>query len=80
MRKSAMIRAVLCVLVIIIVILGWTNIIPSTPGIIISSVMLCVISAWNGIENFQDGRKNIAVFNFIMTAIILFLCIGILIL
>lgn len=80
MKKSAMIRAVLCVLVIIFVILSWTKIIPSTPSIVISSLTLCVVSAWNGIESLKDGRKNTAIFNFVMTAIILFLCIGMLIL
>lgn len=79
-KKGAMIRAIMCVLVIIIVILGWTKIIPTTIGIVISSLLLCTVSAWNGAESLKAGRKNTAIFNFVMAAIILFLLIGLLIL
>lgn len=75
-KKSAMIRAILCILVIIVVILGWTGIIPRIIGMVASSVILCGISAWNGIEALKEKRKSTAIFNFIMMAVIMILCIG----
>ena len=77
-KKSNMIRA-MCAVVIVIVILGWTKIIPQIVGIIASSLLLCVVSGWNGIESYKEGRKHTAIFNFIMVGILLFLLAGLLI-
>ena len=52
-KKLAIVRAILCILVIVIVILGWIEIIPKTIGMIISTIILCVVSGWNGVEALQ---------------------------
>ena len=39
-KKLAIVRAILCILVIVIVILGWIEIIPKTIGMIISTIIL----------------------------------------
>ena len=78
-KKSNMIRAIMCAVVIVIVILGWTKIIPQIVGIIASSLLLCVVFGWNGIESYKEGRKHTAIFNFIMVGILLFLLAGLLI-
>ncbi len=75
-KKLVILRAVLCVLVIVIIILGWTNVISKTVEIIISTVVISVVTIWNGIEAVQNKNKGFAAFSFIMTAIVLFLCIG----
>lgn len=75
-KKLVILRAVLCVLVIVIIILGWTNVISKTIEIIISTVVISVVTIWNGIEAVQDKNKGFAAFSFTMTAIVLVLCIG----
>ncbi|MDE6102922.1 MAG: hypothetical protein K2F60_00160 [Oscillospiraceae bacterium] len=75
-KKLVILRAILCVLVIVIVILGWTDIISKTIEIIVCTIVLGVITIWNGIEAIQMKRKGAAVFNFIMAAVILTLCIA----
>ena len=57
-KKLAIVRAILCILVIVIVILGWIEIIPKTIGMIISTIILCVVSGWNGVEALQMKRKG----------------------
>ena len=42
-KKLAIVRAILCILVIVIVILGWIEIIPKTIGMIISTIMTIII-------------------------------------
>lgn len=74
-KKLTIVRAILCVLVMVIVILGWIDIIPKTIGMIISTVILCIVSSWNGIEALQMKRKGAGIFNLIMAALILVLCI-----
>lgn len=75
-KKLVILRAILCVLVIVIVILGWTDIISKTIEIIVCTVILGVVTIWNGIESIQMKRKGVAVFNFIMAAVLLTLCIA----
>ena len=74
-KKLVILRAVLCVLVIVIIILGWTNVISKTVEIIISTVVISVVTIWNGIEAVQSKNKGFAAFSFTMTAIVLVLCI-----
>ena len=74
-KKLAIVRAILCILVIVIVILGWIEIIPKTIGMIISTIILCVVSGWNGVEALQMKRKGCRLFNFVICALILALCI-----
>ena len=74
-KKLAIVRAILCILVIVIVILGWIEIIPKTIGMIISTIILCVASGWNGVEALQMKRKGAGIFNFVICALILALCI-----
>ena len=74
-KKLAIVRAILCILVIVIVILGWIEIIPKTIGMIISTIILCVVSGWNGVEALQMIRKGAGNFNFVISALILALCI-----
>lgn len=74
-KKLAIVRAILCILVIVIVILGWIEIIPKTIGMIISTIILCVVSGWNGVEALQMKRKGTGIFNFVICALILALCI-----
>jgi heme/copper-type cytochrome/quinol oxidase subunit 4 len=79
-KKTAMIRAILCVIVIVIVILGWIDIIPKTAGIVAASLILCVISVWNGLVAIKNQQKHVAVFNFIITGVIVILCAGVIVL
>ncbi len=74
-KKLAIVRAILCILVIVIVILGWIEIIPKTIGMIISTIILCVVSGWNGVEALQMKLKGACIFNFVICALILGLCI-----
>ena len=74
-KKLAIVRAILCILVIVIVILGWIEIIPKTIGMIISTIILCVVSGWNGVEALQMKRKGAGIFNFVICELILALCI-----
>lgn len=75
-KKLVILRAVLCVLVMVIVILGWTGVISKTVEIIICTVVLGVITVWNGVEAVQAKRKAFGIFNFIMAAIVVALCIA----
>lgn len=74
-KKLVIVRAILCVLVIAVVILGWIEIIPKSIGMIISTVILCIVSSWNAVEALQMKRKGACIFNFTIAALILVLCI-----
>ena len=74
-RTAALIRAALCVVVMVVVILGWLEIMPSEVGIIIASGLLCGVSLWNGIEAVRNGRKGAGIFNFIMSGVLILLCV-----
>lgn len=75
-KKLVILRAILCVFVIVIVILGWTDIIPKTIEMIVCTIVLGVVTIWNGVEAIQMKRKGAAALNFIMAAVILTLCIA----
>lgn len=74
-KLTAIIRAAICVAVMVVVALGWLDIIPSHIGVIISSALLAVVSIWNAVEAFRDKRKGAGIFNIVMTAIIITLCV-----
>ncbi len=70
-KTSAIIRIILCVVILITCLLGMFKVVDKTITIPITSVSLIAVSAWNGIEAIREGRKK--------QAILMFVCIAILI-
>ncbi len=73
-KVPALIRAVICVIVMAVIILNWVDIIPITISIVTSTVLLCGVTMWNGIESAKAGRKGSAILNFILFVLLAGLC------
>lgn len=78
-KNTYIIRAILCVVAIIIVVLSWVEIIPDTVGIVAASLILSVVSIWNGIDSLKENKKGSAIFKFVMSAILIVLCLVVII-
>lgn len=74
-KITSLIRAIICVVVMGVIVLDWVNIIPTKISIIVSTVLLCGVTIWNGIEAVQSGKKAAAILNFVMSAIMAALCV-----
>ncbi len=75
-KKSALIRSVICLAVIAIIALGMFKIIPTTISLITACAMLVFIAIWNGAALFKGGKKQMAVFNFIIAVIVAVISVG----
>lgn len=75
-KKLTFIRSVICIIVIIVIALGMFEIIPQVISLIASCILLTVVAIWNGAVIFKSGKKSMAVFNFILAAAIITICIA----
>ncbi|GAB5083543.1 hypothetical protein Osc2_03110 [Ruminococcus sp. 25CYCFAH16] len=75
-KNTALIRIILCVVVMIILFLGIFKIVSRKITLPVSSVLLIAVAIWNGIEYFKSGKKKTAAVTFIMAAVLLALLAG----
>lgn len=74
-KVTSLIRAIICVVVMGVIILDWMGVLETTVAVVISTLLLCGVTVWNGIEAAQNGKKGGAIFNFILGGIMLALCV-----
>ena len=76
-KITTLVRAVICVAVMAVIILNWVGIIGDIRiSITISTVLLCGVTMWNGIEALKSKRTGSAVLNFVLFAILALLCVA----
>lgn len=75
-KNSALVRIVLCVVVLIVLFLGIFKIVSRKITLPVSSVLLIAVAIWNGVEYLKSGKKKTAAVTFIMAAVLLILLAG----
>lgn len=75
-KNSALVRIILCVVVLIVLFLGIFKIVSKKITLPVSSVLLIAVAIWNGVEYLKSGKKKTAAVTFIMAAVLLILLAG----
>lgn len=74
-KNTSVIRIILCIAVLIFLLLGMFGIISKSITVPVSDLLLMIISLWNAVVYFREGRKGSACIGFAAAAVLFFMLI-----
>lgn len=74
-KNTSVIRIILCIAVLIFLLLGMFGVISKSITVPVSDLLLLIISLWNSIVYFREGRKGQSAIGFAAAAVLFIMLI-----